>query len=89
MRQVQGKRSPAVSVRRLISFESLSKFINSASESSFAIGDGFESCTQGIQLSTPIQLTGRKVILIDTPGYDSTKSDLEVLLMILQIFEKR
>jgi hypothetical protein len=41
------------------------------------------SCTNAIQMAQPFQLDGRRVVLIDTPGFDDTNiSDLEVLKMI-------
>ena len=42
-----------------------------------------ESCTAEVQLSDEFTLDGRRVILIDTPGFDDTsRSDTEVLKMI-------
>jgi hypothetical protein len=42
-----------------------------------------ESCTAEVQLADHFILDGRKVILIDTPGFDDTsKSDTDVLKMI-------
>jgi len=39
-----------------------------------------ESCTPEVQLANEFALDGRRVILIDTPGFDdTTKSDTEVL----------
>jgi hypothetical protein len=44
---------------------------------------GLESCTAEVQLADRFVLDGRKVILIDTPGFDDTlRSDTEVLKMI-------
>ena len=42
-----------------------------------------ESCTAEVQLADEFTLDGRRVILIDTPGFDDTsKSDTDVLKMI-------
>jgi predicted GTPase len=39
-----------------------------------------ESCTPEVQLANEFTLDGRRVILIDTPGFDdTTKSDTEIL----------
>ena len=44
---------------------------------------GLEPCTTEVQLSDEFTLDERRVILIDTPGFDDTlKSDTEVLQMI-------
>jgi hypothetical protein len=41
------------------------------------------SCTDEVQLADEFTLDGRRVVLIDTPGFDdTTKSDAEVLRMI-------
>ena len=42
-----------------------------------------ESCTAEVQLADEFMLDGRKVILIDTPGFDDTnKSDTDILKLI-------
>ena len=42
-----------------------------------------ESCTAEVQLADEFILDGRKVVLIDTPGFDDTsKSDTDILKMI-------
>jgi len=42
-----------------------------------------ESCTAEVQIADEFDLDGRRVLLIDTPGFDDTsKSDTEVLRMI-------
>ena len=44
---------------------------------------GLESCTAEVQLSDEFGLDGRRVVLIDTPGFDDTsKSDTEILEII-------
>jgi len=41
---------------------------------------GLESCTPEVQLSNEFTLNGRRVVLIDTPGFDdTTKSDTVIL----------
>ncbi|KAG0705706.1 P-loop containing nucleoside triphosphate hydrolase protein [Suillus ampliporus] len=58
-------------------------FINAASGSELRVGMGLESCTNEVQMSQPFFLDGRRVILVDTPGFDdTTKSDTDVLKMI-------
>ena len=47
------------------------------------VGHGLGSCTQKIQVSNEFILDGRRVVLIDTPGFDDTKrSDTKVLQLI-------
>jgi polyhydroxyalkanoate synthesis regulator phasin len=44
------------------------------------VGSSLESCTESVELSEPFELQGRRIRLIDTPGFDdSSKSDAEVL----------
>jgi len=58
-------------------------FVNRLTESSLKVGNDLESCTSEIQVSEEIILEGRRVILIDTPGFDDTnKSDTDVLKLI-------
>ena len=59
------------------------QFINLASGSSLRVGTGLEPCTTEIQLSDELALDGRRVVLIDTPGFnDTSKSDTDILEMI-------
>jgi len=59
------------------------QFINTASGSQLRVGMGLTSCTAGIQLADELIIDGRRVILIDTPGFDDTNvSDAEILNMI-------
>ncbi|KAK7032286.1 hypothetical protein VNI00_013245 [Paramarasmius palmivorus] len=58
-------------------------FINAASGGTMAVGEGLESCTDAVQVSPIFELRGRRVTLIDTPGFDDTyKSDADILKMI-------
>ncbi|KAK7032288.1 hypothetical protein VNI00_013247 [Paramarasmius palmivorus] len=58
-------------------------FINRASGGNLLIGKGLESCTSTVDISPTFKLRGRRVTLIDTPGFDDTnKSDADVLKMI-------
>jgi predicted GTPase len=42
-----------------------------------------ESCTAEVQLANEFTLDGRRVVLIDTPGFDdTTKSDTDILRTI-------
>ena len=71
---------PPVTIRSLLGCP---QFINLASRSSLRIGLGLESSTTEVQLTDEFSLDGRKVILIDTPGFDDTfKSDTDILEMI-------
>ena len=59
------------------------KFINFASGSNLRIGMGLESCTDEVRRVDEFTLDGRRVILIDTPGFDDTsKSDVDIMRMI-------
>jgi predicted GTPase len=59
------------------------QFINLASGSKFLIGGGLSSCTDVVQVSQPFDLDGRRVTLIDTPGFDdTTKSDTDILRIV-------
>lgn len=61
----------------------LTQFINLASGSSFGVGHGIQSCTNAVQVTSGFDLDGRRVVLIDTPGFDDTTlSDSDVLRMI-------
>ena len=47
------------------------------------VGDGLRSCTSEVAYSHEFQLFGRRIILIDTPGFDdTTKSDTDILKLI-------
>jgi predicted GTPase len=53
------------------------------------VGIDLHSCTSEIQLSKPFILDGRRVVLIDTPGFnDTTKGDFEILRIITAFLEK-
>ena len=59
------------------------QFVNQLTTSSLPVGDDLESCTSEIQVSEEFVLNGRRVALIDTPGFDDTnKNDTEVLRSI-------
>jgi hypothetical protein len=56
------------------------QFINLISGSNLDVGNGLVSCTNVIQPGNPFDLDGRRVVLIDTPGFDdTTQSDIDVL----------
>ncbi|KAF7986515.1 hypothetical protein HWV62_31347 [Athelia sp. TMB] len=58
-------------------------FINLVSGSKLAVGSGLQSCTSSVQATAPFDMDGRKVILIDTPGFDdTTKSDSDILKLV-------
>ncbi|KAF8133151.1 P-loop containing nucleoside triphosphate hydrolase protein [Mycena galopus ATCC 62051] len=58
-----------------------STFINLATRSeNLRVGLSANSCTGAVEAATPLDLDGRQVVLLDTPGFDHThKSDAEVL----------
>ncbi|TCD68117.1 hypothetical protein EIP91_011482 [Steccherinum ochraceum] len=60
-----------------------STFVNLASGSHFQVGQSLRSCTAAVQVSEPFSVSGRRMRLVDTPGFDdTTKSDTEILRMI-------
>ncbi|PVF99684.1 hypothetical protein CPB86DRAFT_678304, partial [Serendipita vermifera] len=55
-------------------------FINLASGSDLEVGNGLRSCTTSVNATAPFQVSGQTVVLIDTPGFENTKtSDLDIL----------
>jgi len=47
------------------------------------ISSGLRSCTDMVEVTHPFELDGRRITLIDTPGFDdTTKSDTDILRMI-------
>ena len=57
--------------------------MNQASESHFKVGEALDSCTSSVQESGEFILDGRRVVLVDTPGFDDTyQSDTDVLKSI-------
>ena len=64
------------------------QFVNLVSGSNLATSDELESCTNAVQPGKPFDLDGRRVVLIDTPGFDDTvRSDVDVLNMIAAFLE--
>ena len=64
------------------------QFINLVSRSGFNVGRGLKSCTDSVQIATGFNLDGRRVVLIDTPGFDdSALSDTDVLKMVAAFLE--
>ncbi|KAF9645238.1 hypothetical protein BDM02DRAFT_3069192, partial [Thelephora ganbajun] len=60
-----------------------STFINLVSGSTLGVGRGLRSCTATVQIAGAFDLDGRRVVLVDTPGFDdTTRSDTDVLKMI-------
>ncbi|RDB17530.1 GTP-binding protein A [Hypsizygus marmoreus] len=58
-------------------------FINLMSGGQLQVGSEMESCTTTVQPSTPFDLDGYRITLIDTPGFDDSKlRDTDVLAMI-------
>ena len=59
------------------------QFVNLISGSDLGVAQGLQSCTRTVQVSGSFILDGRRVTLIDTPGFDDTvRSDADVLEMI-------
>ena len=59
------------------------QFINLVSGSNLGISEGLRSCTNTVQFGGGFSLDGRRVKLIDTPGFDdTTRSDTNILTMI-------
>ena len=59
------------------------QFINHASGSNLQVGKALNSCTAEVALADVFTLDERRVILIDTPGFDDTsRSDTDILRMI-------
>ncbi|KAF9781349.1 P-loop containing nucleoside triphosphate hydrolase protein [Thelephora terrestris] len=55
-------------------------FINAASGSHLRVGNNLKSCTAEVEIAEEFTLDGRRVLLIDTPGFDDTNvSDAEIL----------
>ena len=58
------------------------QFINLASGENNAVGNTLMSCTSDVSYSN-CAIDDRRIILIDTPGFDdTTKSDTDILKMI-------
>jgi len=51
-----------------------------ASGSQFRVGMDLHSCTAEVQVANEFTIDGRRVVLIDTPGFDDTNvSDSDIL----------
>ena len=54
--------------------------MNKASGSNLEVGHDFRSCTSDVQLSEEFKVHDRRVVLVDTPGFNDTYiGDSEVL----------
>lgn len=66
----------------------LAQFINLVSGSSLGVSERLHSCTNTVQVGQTFNLDGRRVVLIDTPGFDdTTQSDADVLRTIAAYLE--
>ncbi|KAJ2922067.1 hypothetical protein H1R20_g15027, partial [Candolleomyces eurysporus] len=68
------------------------RFINLATQSpnKLQVGHSIESCTGAVEHADPFDLDGRRIILFDTPAFDSTnKTETEILRIIAFELEKR
>ncbi|PVF99679.1 hypothetical protein CPB86DRAFT_756523 [Serendipita vermifera] len=60
-----------------------STFINLASDSAFRVSNGLKSCTFEVTATEAFLVNGKAVVLLDTPGFDDTKSsDFDILEQI-------
>ncbi|PVF99682.1 hypothetical protein CPB86DRAFT_283689 [Serendipita vermifera] len=60
-------------------------FINLASGSNLKVGSGLKSCTMEVAPTAPFSINGQEVVLLDTPGFDNTKtSDFDILEEVAQ-----
>ncbi|OBZ66260.1 hypothetical protein A0H81_13767 [Grifola frondosa] len=66
-----------------------STFINVASGSNLRVGTSLESCTGEIAFGNLCQVSGKNVLLIDTPGFDDTvKTQADVLREIASFLKQ-
>lgn len=60
-------------------------FANLVSGSAFRTSNGLRSCTDVVDVTEPFEVDGRRVVLVDTPGFDdTTKSDTDILTLIAE-----
>ncbi|KAF6761884.1 P-loop containing nucleoside triphosphate hydrolase protein, partial [Ephemerocybe angulata] len=60
-------------------------FTNLVSGSAFRTSNGLRSCTDAVDVTEPFEVDGRRVVLVDTPGFDdTTKSDTDILTLIAE-----
>jgi len=61
-----------------------SQFINCASGSNFVVGHALESCTAKVEQTNPFELDDRRIVLVDTPGFDDTqRKEVDILNAIV------
>ncbi|GAB1318340.1 hypothetical protein MFIFM68171_08550 [Madurella fahalii] len=84
-RQTNRKKNSDVMIALLgVTGAGKSTFASIASDTALEIGHGVDPCTQHPQ-AVPFQLNGRKIVLIDTPGFDDDKrSDVQILEAIFK-----
>ena len=83
-----GDRLPGKPIYTSLSRPRFTQFVNLVSGSNLITSDALESCTNAVQPGRPFDLDGRRVVLIDTPGFDDTvRSDVDVLNMIAAFLE--
>ncbi|KAH9925228.1 P-loop containing nucleoside triphosphate hydrolase protein, partial [Fomitopsis serialis] len=61
-------------------------FVNTATGSHLAVGSSLSSQTRSIQLSRPVKIDSKRVILIDTPGLDMTTKSTEEVVQLVGAF---
>lgn len=65
-----------------------STFINIASDSTLLTSESLDSCTRRVQEAPKFDFEGRRICLIDTPGFDDTdRSEVEILKSIKDFLE--
>ncbi|PVF99676.1 hypothetical protein CPB86DRAFT_283656 [Serendipita vermifera] len=66
-----------------------STFINLASKSNMKVGNSLKSCTAEVVATAPFPVGDKWVVLLDTPGFEDTKSsDFDILDEIASYLEK-
>ncbi|KZP08041.1 hypothetical protein FIBSPDRAFT_715614, partial [Athelia psychrophila] len=62
-----------------------STFINLISGSELHVGTDLNSCTSYVEATAPFTFQDRRVVLLDTPGFDdTTKSDTDILKLVAE-----
>ncbi|OBZ66289.1 putative Dol-P-Man:Man(7)GlcNAc(2)-PP-Dol alpha-1,6-mannosyltransferase [Grifola frondosa] len=64
------------------------EFVNLVSGSNLPVGDDLEACTKKVALANPCQISGKRVLLIDTPGFDDTEKEQVDVLREIAAFLK-
>ncbi len=69
--------------KRVPRFIFIDQFVNLVTHSNLSVGDELESCTDSVHFTSPVEIDGKQIIFLDSPGFDDTKTpDSDVLKMI-------